>query len=703
MSDHIVIGTVFVLYVAFVLFIRRLSFRYVRLLPAYLPGGPRIGAFVAVCMVVLTHSVSARVIEVSKGSPEYDTIQKAVDAAAPGDVIKVRGGVYHETVTITGKTNLTIEGYDIRNEPAVIDGADQPSAASKHKWIHAQGRIYRTNYRWPHKQVTDEQFTASRDAGENETFYPMQVYEDDTLLRGYRNKSDKRFLPQGKDAVGGPYSTLSQLDPTNSWKGGAPASFKPDTCIPGRFLYKEQEGELYVWSADENNPSNHIYHIPTIFYLARVESSSVRFKDLIFKHAAVFALTLVDSDHSAVEDCYFVNNRHAIFLRDSSNVAIRRNLIAEKGFWERYWYGDSKHTLLHGAKVRIMGGRKSSHCEFSENICYGAHYMLAPACGYGLRVHGNLFSRVFSSHISLTNREGEYDARFYNNIFHHTDAQVFGLISLRRGKAYVYRNIMYRSGSISKNRGSPERGPDTRACFYHNTLVFMKRIIGHWYTRPVRKEHVYLNNIFHLKGRKIDGKWHVCYWKTLRHEDWQYFPFEEGPVFDCNLYWSPVPDDRILARILTDKVTREYRKRDFEKMTEEMGLEPHGLQADPRFVHGNEFLEIDLWSRRENKYDWLSQMDYRDIIEQGYRKLLRRQFDEIRDRFALSEDSPAIDRGVKIPEDWPDLAVVKDGKPDIGAVEHCNRQAGDRSASPRGRLHFGCRRSGAAYPRDVAR
>jgi hypothetical protein len=50
---------------------------------------------------------------------EYPTIQSAVDAAAPGDLVLIQPGVYKETVTVTTH-GLTIRGVD-RNE-VIIDG-----------------------------------------------------------------------------------------------------------------------------------------------------------------------------------------------------------------------------------------------------------------------------------------------------------------------------------------------------------------------------------------------------------------------------------------------------------------------------------------------------------------------------------------------------------------------------------------------------
>jgi hypothetical protein len=71
--------------------------------------------------LIIQSAASAAIIAVPADHP---TIQSAVDAAAPGDVVRVSPGVYPERVRITGARNgLTIEAADPSNPPVIQEKA----------------------------------------------------------------------------------------------------------------------------------------------------------------------------------------------------------------------------------------------------------------------------------------------------------------------------------------------------------------------------------------------------------------------------------------------------------------------------------------------------------------------------------------------------------------------------------------------------
>lgn len=73
--------------------------------------------FAASCAaVVLAAAAAARADTLKVPSEDYPLIQDAVDAAGPGDVVLIGPGTYDETISVSGKTDLTIRG---RGRPVI--------------------------------------------------------------------------------------------------------------------------------------------------------------------------------------------------------------------------------------------------------------------------------------------------------------------------------------------------------------------------------------------------------------------------------------------------------------------------------------------------------------------------------------------------------------------------------------------------------
>jgi len=265
----------------------------------------------------------------SDGNRYFSSIQQAVNQAHAGDLILVKEGTYHETVTIL-KDDIIITAFNPLRLP-IIDGADQ--TFSQPSWEHVQGNVYRTAYQWYKPQLTPNQFN-SYGGGESADSIPMQVYEDGVLLRGYVGA----FVGYGESGYGAPYTDINELNPMSpmflpsQW-------YKQEIRIPGRFMYHEQEAMLYVWSAAEDDPNNHTYSIPVLENLFIIKAGNVTISNLVLKNSAGSTVVVGDyADGAQIEDCYFINNMYAINVNKAKNVTIARNFIQQKGMWERYWY-----------------------------------------------------------------------------------------------------------------------------------------------------------------------------------------------------------------------------------------------------------------------------------------------------------------------------------------------------------------------------
>jgi hypothetical protein len=588
----------------------------------------------------------------------FRTIQRGVNTASAGDTILVAPGTYHEAVIVT-TSNLTLQGLD-PNNPPVLDGADPNFNPT---WQHVQGNIYKTSYTWYKPQLTDAQYM-SYFGGMNENAVAFQVYEDGELLRGYRNFND----PDYTLGVAGAYRTLAELDPAND-NGQLPTAYiKHDLRIPGRFLYDEGAGELYVWSADEDNPSNHEYSIPVIFRLVDVRADGVKLKNLVIKHAEGYSVVLDNVNDCIIEDNFFISNIYDIWPSSAENIIIRRNFMQNKGFWERYWYYSTKGTVLWSYSINLPGGTANRNTEIYENVISG-NYSGILARAVDSKIHDNIISKSMSTHINPTEYHEleSYDLEIYRNILHHVDYDAIGLSNFGTGPIWIYRNLFYRNLDLTKDGGSTSSsGSDGKSYLYHNTFAFFRYITNHPYSIPSNKNTIYRNNIFYPKYLTS----YEMYWNYQNKDPaiWNFFPFVNGPDADYDLYWEVDGSDDIpygISYFSTTSSARRYNNGEFGQLQSETGLEPNGFEADPLFVNKAEFEALDVSTIN---YDTFSDMDYRNVIG-NYQSLFNQHFNQIFNEFELQPSSPALNAGEVLPPSWPDSVTISDGAPDIGAFE----------------------------------
>ncbi len=94
-----------------------------------------------------TYYVSTAGLDQNPGtlSQPFHSIQRAANLARAGDVVLVRGGVYHETVTPTnsGTASARITYKPYGSETVTIDGADPVRG-----WTLSSGSVYRASQAW---------------------------------------------------------------------------------------------------------------------------------------------------------------------------------------------------------------------------------------------------------------------------------------------------------------------------------------------------------------------------------------------------------------------------------------------------------------------------------------------------------------------------------------------------------------------------
>jgi hypothetical protein len=614
------------------------------------------------------------------GGYEYSTINSALDESVEGDTIVVYPGTYYESMDLTLRNNLTFVGADI-NDPPVLEGADPDFNPD---WEHVEGYIYKTPYVFEGGKITDEQFKEVA-GGESANDVPLQVWEDEIMLRGTRNKEDPDYWANGicintgePCPYGNPghYETLDDLDPQKDNAPVPPEYIKADMKIPGRFMYDEDAQELYVWSGGEDNPENHDYKIPEIIHFFRLDRSShITIRNFIMKHSEGYAIYSRFSDNIVIEDNFLVNNLFPIMITELSHHAeVKRNFIQNRGFWEKFWYNDCKSTIMWIASVYIMD---SKDIEISNNVLTNS-YAISRIRGNRVKFHDNIASKAMSIHFNFDAADSSEpgDLEVYHNIFHDVDDNSAGLSNMLGGPVYIYRNLFYKCTRMTKEGQTNQEITLDKSYIYHNTFALFTRITHHPYAYPVYKNIVYRNNIFASRSGLYDDDYFWVYLQKSPDNDWDFFPFDNGPDSDYNIYWElNSPEESSIAvfsytREHEGVTTKVYSKGDFAQLQQETGLEPHGMQESPDFVNQQELVSSEI---RSIKYDYLSDMDYRDLIG-NYEQTFDHHFQQIMNEFRVNPDSPAINAGTSLPE-LPDVVEVRDGYPDMGAIEYDFQEA----------------------------
>lgn len=612
-------------------------------------------SFIPFIVISLSSSAQCKIINVGNDNGYFKTINAALQSASDGDIIKVNGGIYNEEIVIN-IPNITIQAADIHNIP-VIDGSDQAFLASNPTWEKVNEHIYKTNYYWPHKQLTDDQFT-KYGGGVDESSVAMQLYENGELLRGYRNRHDPDYEGYNKGpGIAGPYRTIGELDPKND-NGLLPQYLRrPDIKVTGRFMYVEEEHDLYVWCADGTIPVEKKYNIPVKTHLITINAKGITLTNLLIRYSGGYAIVLNNADNATVDHCYLDNNIYGIYVHNSKNVKISNNLIRVKGLWNRYWYDDVKATILRSYMIKVDGFSSSSGCHIFNNILYGSYGILAG--GQKMRVHHNIISHspsVLINASEINERRGapayyDHDLRIYDNILHHGDFSSIAVSFVSKGNYWIYRNIVYevkyfiKDGTDDKSQiESESRG---KKYFYHNTVVGMNSIVNSPYKYMANKKTVFRNNIF-----MSDVHLYTFYNKNIN-----YFPFVSGPDSDNNLMWITSQDEIAEFKTNTGLVKR-YKINEFKNFTQDTGLDVHSMFVDPRFddLNVNKLNEIDTVSLKTTIY----------FITYGYDTIFKTLFSKIHDQFSLSENSKAIDNGINL-DGYPDY-IYHEYK-DIGAIE----------------------------------
>lgn len=595
-------------------------------------------------------------ITVAKVGGDYQTIQEAVNAAVEGLTIKVHGGTYHESVTVS-KAGLVIEAFDPVAEPVIVDGSDQSLTENPLAWESAEEGIYRADYEWP-LTLPDEAAYSTR-GGEGAL---LQVYEDGSLLRGYRDPFDERyyakktlvFFETDTYGLAGPYSGIEQLD-ANDRK--TDESFS--RAAEGRFWYDSPNKKLYVAPAAGKNPSESSYEIPVLNTLFFLTAERITLRNLVLTNAADYAVQAENAEGGTVESCFFKNVHFAVALKKTEFFVVRDNVVEERGFYERYAPFDVTGTMYEKSAIALLEEDDNAQTDadtgilVTGNILRGVPFFIPPVKGR-LVVENNLISYsvfgLFASTMFWSKQGGLVGSvEIRNNVLHHLDGGIGSPRTATGGGIICLRNCFYLDASVLPEN-EPRDAPPGGLVFFQNTLAFAGGAQNKILPFAGAAGMTSVNNLYYVSS--------FAYKVFVDNGSGDPWPVLFGPQLFHNMFVTPPA-----AGFSYGTYTQQDELYVYQRIAESGEAAD---QAPGIFAFAPELETVEYFNET---FDPPGPIEIEEVFGNGLARYCQTYFLRIQAVFNLDEKSPARDNGRDLPADCPDDTEIADEKPDLGARE----------------------------------
>ena len=574
-------------------------------------------------------------------------VQVAINKAAPGTTIVLRGGVYFERLVIAARGSvekpLTLRSWP--DETAIIDGSWPEFSQSPDKAWQPIGDGASGEFR------STKAYPNVREA--------IGAFGDSMIgLNSYFHRSDLQ--------------ATNELIDYADWEQSKTTDTKPLWCGPGLW-YDAVSGHIYCRLSHTNVPGlvnysgeNDPRKLPLILAPFRSVplwidgAAHLRVQDLVIRGAGYDAVKLDKSEHIEFDNVTVWCGSYGVRACATGPLKLHRcGLYGSCPPWlfrtdtsKRAYPGrpnrDITRLNTHATLVGDNGREfevfahpcndnwEISYCDFTDS--HDGPYL----GGVNLKFHHNLIdgtqddgiylSPMYPRHLFMG---GGAEIHVFQNIFRGClTAIAFGGSEETRDRVFIYRNLFdlrpavltgrlsvrdrelrTSHGKLMGDHGSP---PWSAMTIYHNTVLAKEKArdasmaaLGAVRSGLPRKT---FNNLF-VHFEKLPG-----------------FvpPTLDQPVeADGNLYWAPGTDEKSAVVLFQRyRASKDYAA---QKEKSPNGVSDRSLVADPRF----------------SITDWNSDA-----------------FD-----FRLSRESPAVNSGVVLPAEWPDpLRELDKDSPDRGAL-----------------------------------
>lgn len=437
----------------------------------------------------------------------FPTIQAAINAAEAGDLIRIREGVYHETLVIhkkSGTLQAPIQLEGAKGEKVVIDGAweDLQKKGNK-RWRRVAPGAYETELPSTSSNLPWDRVTAA------------SIGEEDSLIATYWFDAKLDSMQKG----------------TGILRRGSTVRIKM------------QEGE---------DPNNVIIHIGRSDAVLKIKDvCHWKIHNLSFRHATFAGVYLVGHyyhhiqlDRLTVQSCF--RGISTDEQTSGSEVQISHCRLVNKrplnwpwdGYVDHGQAGDDRQGPQRTTGIMIKGGVRFEvhHCEIA------GWWDGMKLTGTSVHAHHNLVHDIQDDMVELESDRSN-DVRFFNNVGYDLFVGI-SVVNNQGGNIYVFRNQVTSTRAnftskrpsksvygytikLGKGWGAVRKAENVK--FFNNTFFSYRAAI--WDARIVPlKQFEFVNNIFYTQHDP----------RNFVSEDTLTHTFENGCQWLSNL-WNKQP------------------------------------------------------------------------------------------------------------------------------------------------------------------
>ncbi len=439
--------------------------------------------------------------------PSSISIQEAIDEAKPGDVIKIAGGLYFESLVIK-KSGLTIVALD--ETPVKITAAYPEYYHNEIQWRQEYTRTH---------QSSGRKYTVYSAP------YPKYRKKPKGLTYGYIADENDGLYFTYRDRVSFDYQ------------------YAMDEAVRGAYF---DQGRIFIASETDPN-SERLYvtdrRILEVYNVGDLIIDGGETKNITFKHGGRYGIIInqLRGKRSTIKNIKIINSHSGIMVNSikSGELYIERNVLnqyLEEMPWEFQKTGITEKMNLSRRDIsKVMKAKKSSAAYMETSAIF------ASKNGAGkIVIQDNDVYGYFNGIVSTTNdveiahntlselRDDaiEIEGNTPNNVIHHNEVSCsfvgISLVPVRQGPVYIYQNdlimnnppqvirramkskrLSYRNGKTLKFTNLSPRDISADVHIYNNRFFALDDVLNIGSAEKPEynpRESTFYNNTFISKG-----------------------------------------------------------------------------------------------------------------------------------------------------------------------------------------------------------